>query len=132
MQKLKDLIGGDDLVVAPVVFNPIMARMAEEAGFKAVYLSGGTLGWVKCVTEANLTRDQIRPEGWLPPATWAKPIPQKVRNAMTGVPVGMSPESDLADVVSLMLEANFRSIPVVDDGDLVGIVSRRDVLRVVA
>ncbi len=59
MQKLKDLIGGDDLVVAPVVFNPIMARMAEEAGFKAVYLSGGTLGWVKCVTEANLTLPEL-------------------------------------------------------------------------
>ena len=28
MQKLKDLIRGNDLVVAPVVFNPIMAKMA--------------------------------------------------------------------------------------------------------
>jgi methylisocitrate lyase len=54
VQKLKDLIRGDDLIVAPVVFNPIMARLAEDAGFKAIYLSGGTLGWVKCVTEANL------------------------------------------------------------------------------
>src|SRR3954452_10988631 len=56
---LKDLIGGSDLVVAPVVFNPIMARLAEEAGFAAVYLSGGTLGWVKCVTEANLTLPEL-------------------------------------------------------------------------
>jgi 2-methylisocitrate lyase-like PEP mutase family enzyme len=59
VQKLKHLVGGNDLVVAPVVFNPIMARMAEEAGFKAVYLSGGTLGWVKCVTEANLTLPEL-------------------------------------------------------------------------
>ncbi|MEA2988383.1 MAG: hypothetical protein QOG83_1094, partial [Alphaproteobacteria bacterium] len=29
MQKLKDLIRGDELIVAPVVCNPIMARMAE-------------------------------------------------------------------------------------------------------
>jgi 2-methylisocitrate lyase-like PEP mutase family enzyme len=57
--KLKDLIAGNDLVVAPVAFNPIMARLAEEAGFKAVYLSGGTLGWVKCVTEANLTLPEL-------------------------------------------------------------------------
>jgi methylisocitrate lyase len=36
-----------------------MARMAEDAGFKAIYLSGGTLGWVKCVTEANLTLPEM-------------------------------------------------------------------------
>jgi methylisocitrate lyase len=59
LQKLKDLIAGNELIVAPVVFNPIMARLAQEAGFKAIYLSGGTLGWVKCVTEANLTLPEM-------------------------------------------------------------------------
>src|SRR2546425_3572315 len=59
LQKLKDLIRGDHLIVAPVVFNPIMARLAEDAGFQAIYLSGGTLGWVKCVTEANLTLPEM-------------------------------------------------------------------------
>jgi 2-methylisocitrate lyase-like PEP mutase family enzyme len=59
LQKLKDLIAGNELIVAPVVFNPIMAKMAAEAGFKAIYLSGGTLGWVKCVTEANLTLPEM-------------------------------------------------------------------------
>ena len=63
MQSFKELIGGDDLIVAPVAFNPIMARMAQEAGFKAVYLSGGTLGWVKCVTEANLTLPELAEVG---------------------------------------------------------------------
>src|SRR5262249_55256110 len=56
---LKDLIAGDDLVVAPVALNPVMARLAAQAGFKAVYLSGGSLGWVKCVTEANLTLPEL-------------------------------------------------------------------------
>jgi 2-methylisocitrate lyase-like PEP mutase family enzyme len=56
---LKDLVRGDDLVVAPVALNPIMARLAEQAGFKAIYLSGGSLGWVKCVTEANLTLPEM-------------------------------------------------------------------------
>src|SRR3982074_3667307 len=36
-----------------------MARLAEAAGFKAVYLSGGSLGWLKCVTEANLTLPEL-------------------------------------------------------------------------
>ncbi len=42
MQKLSQLIRGNELIVAPVALNPIMARMAEEAGFKAVYMSGGS------------------------------------------------------------------------------------------
>ena len=59
MEKLSTLFRGNDLVVAPVALNPLMARLAEEAGFKAVYLSGGSLGWVKCVTEANLTLPEM-------------------------------------------------------------------------
>ena len=54
MTKFRELMRGNELIVAPVALNPIMARLAEEAGFKAVYLSGGSLGWLKCVTEANL------------------------------------------------------------------------------
>src|SRR4249919_1968054 len=50
---------GNELIVAPVALNPIMARLAEEAGFKAIYLSGGSLGWLKCVTEANLTLPEL-------------------------------------------------------------------------
>ena len=59
MQKLRDLIGGDELIVAPVALNPIMARLAEAAGFKAIYLSGGSLGWYKGVTEANITLPEM-------------------------------------------------------------------------
>jgi 2-methylisocitrate lyase-like PEP mutase family enzyme len=55
LKPLNQLVRGNDLVVAPVALNPIMARLAEEAGFKAIYLSGGSLGWLKCVTEANLS-----------------------------------------------------------------------------
>jgi len=54
MTALKELLNSGELVVAPVALNPVMARLAEDAGFKAVYLSGGSLGWLKCVTEANL------------------------------------------------------------------------------
>ena len=59
MTPLRDLIGGTELVVAPVALNPIMARLAEAAGFKAIYLSGGSLGWLKCVTEANLSLSEM-------------------------------------------------------------------------
>jgi methylisocitrate lyase len=59
VEKLNQLIRGPDLVVAPVALNPIMARMAADAGFKAVYLSGGSLGWYKGVTEAGLSLTEM-------------------------------------------------------------------------
>ena len=59
MTTLKQLMAGNELVVAPLALNPLMARMAEEAGFKAVYLSGGSLGWYKGVTEAGLSLTEM-------------------------------------------------------------------------
>ncbi len=59
MEKLKNLIAGPDLIVAPVALNPIMAQMAALAGFKAAYLSGGSLGWYKGVTEAGLSLTEM-------------------------------------------------------------------------
>ena len=59
MTSLRSMIEGPELVVAPVALNPIMARLAQDAGFQAVYLSGGSLGWLKCVTEANLTLPEL-------------------------------------------------------------------------
>jgi hypothetical protein len=34
-------------------------RAAAAAGFRALYLGGGSLGYVKCVTEANLTLPEM-------------------------------------------------------------------------
>ncbi len=59
MQSLRSLISGPELILAPVALNPMMARLAEDAGFKAAYVSGGSLGWLKCVTEANLTLHEM-------------------------------------------------------------------------
>jgi len=56
---LRELIAGRDLIVAPVALNLIMARLVAASGFKAVYLSGGSLGWYKCVTEANITITEL-------------------------------------------------------------------------
>jgi 2-methylisocitrate lyase-like PEP mutase family enzyme len=59
LSTLRELIAGNELIVAPVALNPIMARLAEASGFKAVYLSGGSLGWYKCVTEANISMTEL-------------------------------------------------------------------------
>jgi 2-methylisocitrate lyase-like PEP mutase family enzyme len=59
MSSFHEMISGKSLVEAPVVFNPMSAKLAEAAGFPALYLGGGTLGYVQCVTEANLTLTEM-------------------------------------------------------------------------
>ncbi len=59
MTTLRELIAGAMPVMAPLVLNPLMAKLAEQAGFKALYLGGGATGYLKCVTEANLTLSEM-------------------------------------------------------------------------
>jgi 2-methylisocitrate lyase-like PEP mutase family enzyme len=59
LSNFRELIQGDELIVAPCALNPIMAQIAEDVGFKAVYMSGGSLGWLKCATEANITLPEM-------------------------------------------------------------------------
>jgi 2-methylisocitrate lyase-like PEP mutase family enzyme len=56
---LRELISRDELTVAPYVMSPMMARMAKAAGFRAGYMSGGSMGWWKCITEANITLPEM-------------------------------------------------------------------------
>jgi 2-methylisocitrate lyase-like PEP mutase family enzyme len=37
----------------------MMAKLAQAAGFRALYLSGGSLGWLKSVTEATLSLTEM-------------------------------------------------------------------------
>jgi 2-methylisocitrate lyase-like PEP mutase family enzyme len=42
-QKLRELLAGDDVQIAPGAFDGISARLIEQAGFNLVYASGGAI-----------------------------------------------------------------------------------------
>jgi len=52
-----------------------------------------------------------------------------VAQAMTSNPVTVQPETDIETVAALMVDKNFHTIPVVDKGELVGIVGKEDILK---
>ena len=52
-----------------------------------------------------------------------------VDNAMTTDPVTVTSNTDIEKVAALMVEKNYHTLPVVDDGRLVGVVGKEDVLR---
>lgn len=45
--------------LAPAVFNPLSAKIAEAAGFDVLYLSAGVLGYAKCSLEANMSLTEL-------------------------------------------------------------------------
>jgi methylisocitrate lyase len=62
-QSLRELLDGPAPVRAPLVLDPLMARLAEKAGFEAVYLGGGGLGYAKTFLEANLNASEMAQAG---------------------------------------------------------------------
>ena len=53
----------------------------------------------------------------------------KVDNAMTPNPITVTPDTDIEKIAALMVGKNYHTLPVIDDGKLVGIVGKEDVLR---
>ncbi len=52
-----------------------------------------------------------------------------VKNYMTRDVVGCDAECSLGEIVDLFLQQSMRRVPIVTDGKLVGVVSRRDLVR---
>lgn len=58
-QRFRTALTGPEPVYAPLCLDPLSARMIEQMGFGAGYLSGGALGFQYAVGEALLTYTEI-------------------------------------------------------------------------
>jgi CBS domain-containing protein len=59
-------------------------------------------------------------------------LPHLVSEVMSRHPITVTPSTDLADAVDLMMSSTIKSLPVLEDDRIVGIVSRRDVVHALA
>jgi CBS domain-containing protein len=62
----------------------------------------------------------------------ADEVPRLVRDLMTRSVHVARPDEDVSDLAAVMATARWKSVPVVADGRLAGVVSRSDVLRALA
>ncbi len=86
---------------------------------------------VGVVSESDLLRAPLEhdPRAHARPSVQPPARPRQVRDVMTGDPFTTHERADVADVAVLFGERGWKSIPVVDDGRLVGVISRSDVMR---
>jgi CBS domain-containing protein len=90
---------------------------------------------VGIVSEADLIALETEPDPMshiLPVPDPVDPVPKTVREVMTEDVITTDEEADVSLVARLMLDHGVKSIPVVMGTRLLGIVARRDVLRVLA
>jgi len=86
---------------------------------------------VGILSEADVLRHVLSgdPRAHLRPVTTRDAAPRVVREVMTAEPFLTRPAADLREVAEAMLAHGWKSVPVVDAGRLVGVVSRSDVVR---
>ena len=123
-----DVMSRNVVSVRPNMPTRAAAALLVAHGFTSapVVTAEGVLRGI--VTEADLMRGQplsdLEHTDTTPDTTAGE--------AMTPNPRTMRPIDDLSDIVAVMLDDGLRSVPIVEGGRLVGIISRRDILRCVA
>lgn len=111
------------------------AALLADNGFTALPVVDDSKRLVGIVTEADLMRDRVprdpralcHPGEQLPTTTTTT-----VGEVMTTPVTAMGAGTDVAVLAKALLDAGQRSVPIVDGSRLVGIVTRRDIVRVIA
>ncbi|WP_086664502.1 CBS domain-containing protein [Lentzea kentuckyensis] len=130
--RTRDVMTTDVVVVFPDMAARDAARLLAERGFTALPVVDTSGALVGVVGEAELLRDRLPQD----PRQLVHGEPAAPRNTPANLvgevmtkPVTATRSTDLAEVADLMLRHGVRSVPVVHEGRLVGIVTRRDMLR---
>lgn len=132
--KAFEIMSSPVIAVSPEATLKEAARLLVEHDISALPVLDQSGEIVGIVSEADLLELETRPDPRsqmipLPPA--AAP-PQTVSEVMTKDVLVMQDDADVAHVAARMLEGHVKRIPIVRGRRLVGIVSRRDLIKVVA
>ena len=117
------------------------ADLMATRGFTALPVLDAVGDLIGVVTEADVVRGRFPHDpryhitdeaGTAPPADPPRDPALTVGAVMTSPATVMTSGSDVVDLVATMETAGIRSMPIVDGARLVGIVTRRDLLRTLA
>lgn len=137
-----DLMTRKVLTVFPRTTVREAAKVLASNGFTTLPVVDDDGVLVGVVTEADVIRDRIPgdprsrragdPYGRRAARAAAPAAPTTVGEVMTAPAVALPPSTDVAELASFMLRTGIRGVPIVDGPDLIGIVTRRDLVRSLA
>jgi CBS domain-containing protein len=120
------------VTVGPETSTKYAAEVLAERGFAALPVVDGDDQLVGIVAEADVLRDRLPADPRLHARRDASAVETPsllVRGVMTSRVRTVRDTDDIADVARLFVDERVRSVPVLEQERLVGIVSRRDLLR---
>jgi CBS domain-containing protein len=118
MPSVSEIMTPDVLGLDPATSLVEAARRMNERRVGAVVVTEGNR-LVGIVTERDILR-----------AVATGGVDRPVAEAMTHSPETIGPDESAGQAAALMIHGGFRHLPVVDGGDVVGMVSIRDLVRV--
>jgi CBS domain-containing protein len=145
MLSVKDIMTKDVITVSPETGIAHAAKLLLERGFNGVPVVDGTGKLVGLLCQSDLVAQQKK----LPvPSVFTfldgvisltsmkhlekeiqKITAMTVADAMTPNPVTVGLETSIEEAGTIMVDRKFHTLPVVDEGELVGIVGKEDILR---
>jgi CBS domain-containing protein len=143
--KVSDIMTREVVTVTPETTLEAAVRLMVERRVSGLPVVDGAGAVVGVVTEGDLLRrvetgTERRHSRWVEllvspgrlAEEYVRAHARKIGEIMTEKVVAVAPDTPLADVVSLMETNNIKRLPVVDDGRLVGIVSRANLVAALA
>jgi CBS domain-containing protein len=145
MLKVREVMTREPVTVSPETEIAEAARLLLDKRINGIPVvdRGGTLVGILCQSDL-ITQQKKFPiptvftllDGLIPLGSMKsldrevqKITATRVADAMTPDPVTVGPDTDLAEVASLMVDRKFHTIPVVEGDELVGVIGKEDVLR---
>lgn len=135
--KISELMTRDVLTIRPEASLKEAARTMLEAGISGLPVTGEDGALLGIITEADFTsgeadRRTAKRAGLLRLLVADSEIPTRERSVgdvMTRAVVAIDPDADHAEAARLMQAERVKRLPVIEDGRLVGVVSRSDMVR---
>jgi CBS domain-containing protein len=131
--RIREIMSRPAVVVPPEL--PVKEAIAtlDATGFTSLPVVSGEGRLVGVVGEAELLAGRFPPDPNVPIFDRAPDVPgATVGDVMVRDVLVTHPREGVADLLTVLRAANVRSVPVVDDGIVVGVVTYRDLLRALA
>jgi CBS-domain-containing membrane protein len=131
--RVREMMSGPVVTVSTSTSIADAARVLITHGFTALPVLDGDDRLVGIVTEADLIRNRVPPDPRLHPGSRrADEVTAQtltVGQVMTSPVESLTAGADVADAAQMMVDERIRCLPIVDGHGVVGILTRRDVLR---